>query len=135
MLKLIESKKSITRWPNGLKSPWHIDTSWLNANVSIFDLLNKKQFVAATSSNDLKYSVETNSSIIDTWGCYGFFNDFNIVQQFENREEKFCDYQFDVMSIGSELFFTMINSKATVVGFYYKQNKQESTYNFKVYIK
>ena len=86
-------------------------------------------------SNDLKYSVETNSSIIDTWGCYGFFNDFNIVQQFENREEKFCDYQFDVMSIGSELFFTMINSKATVVGFYYKQNKQESTYNFNVYIK
>ena len=86
-------------------------------------------------SNDLKYSVETNSSIIDTWGCYGFFNDFNIVQQFENREEKFCDYQFDVMSIGSELFFTMINSKATVVGFYYKHNKQESTYIFKVYIK
>ena len=86
-------------------------------------------------SNDLKYSVETNSSIIDTWGCYGFFNDFNIVQQFENREEKFCDYQFDKMSITSELFFTMINSKATVVGFYYKQNKQESTYNFKVYIK
>ena len=86
-------------------------------------------------SNDLKYSVETNSSIIDTWGCYGFFNNFNIVQQFENREEKFCDYQFDVMSIGSELFFTMINSKATVVGFYYKQNKQESTYIFKVYIK
>jgi len=86
-------------------------------------------------SNDLKYSVETNSSIIDTWGCYGYFNEFNIVQQFENREEKFCDYQFDVMSIGSELFFTMINSKATVVGFYYKQNKQESTYNFNVYIK
>ena len=86
-------------------------------------------------SNDLKYSVETNSSIIDTWGCYGFFNEFNIVQQFENREEKFCDYQFDVMSIGSELFFTMINSKATVVGFYYKHNKQESTYIFKVYIK
>jgi hypothetical protein len=86
-------------------------------------------------SNDLKYSVETNSSIIDTWGCYGYYNEFNIVQQFENREEKFCDYQFDVMSIGSELFFTMINSKATVVGFYYKQNKQESTYIFKVYIK
>ncbi len=39
------------------------------------------------------------------------------------------------MSITSELFFTMINSKATVVGFYYKHNKQESTYIFKVYTK
>ena len=86
-------------------------------------------------SNNLKYSVETQSNIIDTWGCYGFFNQFNIVQQFENREEKFCDYQFDVMSITPELFFTMINPKATIVGFYYKQNEQETSYIFKVYIK
>ena len=86
-------------------------------------------------SNNLKYSVETQSSIIDTWGCYGFFYQFNFVQQFENREEKFCDYQFDVMSITPELFFTMINPKATIVGFYYKQNEQETSYVFKVYIK
>jgi len=39
------------------------------------------------------------------------------------------------MSITPELFFTMINPKATIVGFYYKQNEQETSYVFKVYIK
>ena len=86
-------------------------------------------------SNNLKKSIETNSSIIVTWATYGTFNEFNYVRQFENKEAKFCDYFFDVMSITSELFFELINSKATNVGFYYKHNKQDSTYDFAVYIK
>jgi len=85
-------------------------------------------------SNNLKKSIETNSSIIVTWTAYGTFNDFNYVHQFENKEAKFCDYLFDVMSITSELFFELINSKATNVGFYYKHNKQDTTYTFAVYI-
>ena len=125
---------------------WEVEPPVLNEILVQQNLLKslnalRKQYgiaplkLSSEISNNLKYSVETQSCIIDTWGCYGFFNEFNFVQQFKNREEKFCDYQFDVMSIGSELFFTMINSKATVVGFYYKQNKQESSYIFKVYIK
>jgi hypothetical protein len=86
-------------------------------------------------SNNLKKSIETNSSIIVTWTTYGTFNEFNYVHQFKNKEAKFCDYLFDVMSITSELFFELINSNATNVGFYYKHNEQDSTYTFAVYIK
>jgi len=86
-------------------------------------------------SNNLKKSFETNSSVINTWTTYGTFNEFNYVRQFENKEVKFCDYLFDVMSITPELFFELIDSKATIVGFYYKHNKQDTTYDFAVYIK
>jgi hypothetical protein len=125
---------------------WNIAPPLLNEKLVQQNLLKsinivRKQYgrkplkLNSEISNNLKKSIETNSSIINTWTTYGTFGEFNYVRQFENKEAKFCDYLFDVMSITPELFNELINSKATSVGFYYKHNKQDTTYDFAVYIK
>jgi hypothetical protein len=70
-----------------------------------------------------------------TWSTIGFFNDFNYVRNFENKELKFCDLFFDLMSIDSDLFSELINSNATEFGFYYRQDREDTQYNFAIYIR
>lgn len=70
-----------------------------------------------------------------TWTTYASFNSFNYVRNFQNKEEKFCDYLFDVMSVTPELFLDLIDSNAKEVGFYYNHNTDDKTYDFVISIK
>lgn len=70
-----------------------------------------------------------------TWTTYGFFTDFNYVRHFENKEEKFCDFLFDIMSVTPELFLELINKDATEMGFYYSQNEKDRTYEFNIFLR
>jgi hypothetical protein len=82
-------------------------------------------------SNRLGKSVTNNYSIGPiTWSTYASFNSFNYVRNFQNREQKFCDYLFDVMSITPELFLELIDTNAKTVGFYYNQNSIDKTFDF-----
>jgi hypothetical protein len=84
----------------------------------------------------LKNAVINETSIGEiTWTTYASFNSFNYVRNFQNKEEKFCDYLFDVMSVTPELFLELIDSNAKEVGFYYKQNSIDKTFDFIVYVK
>jgi hypothetical protein len=87
-------------------------------------------------SKNLSNSIR-NQQPIDriTWSTIGFFNDFNYVRNFENKELKFCDLFLDLMSIDSDLFFELINSNATEFGFYYRQDRQDTSYDFAIYIR
>jgi hypothetical protein len=90
----------------------------------------------STISSRLKNAIvnETSTGEI-TWTTYASFNSFNYVRNFHNKEEKFCDYLFDVMSVTPELFLELINSNAKEVGFYYNQNSVDKTYDFVICIK
>ena len=90
----------------------------------------------STISSRLKSAVINETSIGEiTWTTYASFNSFNYVRNFQNKEEKFCDYLFDVMSVTPELFLELIDSNAKEVGFYYNQNTSDKTYDFVISIK
>jgi hypothetical protein len=79
----------------------------------------------------LSKSVTNNTNIGPiTWATYASFNSFNYVRNFQNKEQKFCDYLFDVMSITPELFLELIDTNAKTVGFYYDQNYSDKTFDF-----
>jgi hypothetical protein len=82
-------------------------------------------------SNRLGKSVTNNTSVGPiTWATYASFNSFNYVRNFQNKEQKFCDYLFDIMSITPELFLELIDTNAKTVGFYYSQNYSDKTFDF-----
>jgi hypothetical protein len=90
----------------------------------------------STISSRLKSAIINETSIGEiTWTTYASFNSFNYVRNFQNKEEKFCDYLFDIMSVTPELFLELINSNAKEVGFYYNQNSVDKTYDFVICIK
>lgn len=89
----------------------------------------------SSTSSRLSNSFTNNSSVGPiTWSTYASFNSFNYVRNFQNKEEKFCDYLFDVMSITPELFFELIDTNAKTVGFYYNQNSIDETFDFVISI-
>jgi hypothetical protein len=84
--------------------------------------------------DEMKKVSERNPINYITWATYGFYSDFNYVRHFENREEKFCDFLFDIMSVTPELFLELINKDATEMGFYYSQNEEDRTYGFNIFL-
>ena len=70
-----------------------------------------------------------------TWTALGFFYEYNNISIFEDRESSFIRYQLDFMCITEDLFNELVNPNATQVGFYFKQNIEEQSLNFAIYIK
>lgn len=70
-----------------------------------------------------------------TWSSIGFFNEYNYISIFENRELAFLRYELDVMCIDKDLFAEIINPNATQVGFYFNQNVEEQSYELAIYVK
>ena len=70
-----------------------------------------------------------------TWGTYGVFAEYGYVSHFENKELKFSDYLFDVMSLDDDLFNDLINPLAKTIGVFFSQNYSDKTYDFMVLVK
>lgn len=70
-----------------------------------------------------------------TWTTFGLFNQYNYISIFEDRESSFIRYNLDVMCVDEDLFNELINPNATQVGFYFKQNIEDRSLDFAIYVK
>ena len=71
------------------------------------------------------------------WSIYSLFNTYGYVSHFENKEEKFCDYLLDLMSlgIGSGLNGEIMKPESKEFGYYFRQKEEDESVDFIIYIK
>lgn len=132
----------ISKYTNLQSTPPVLDSKLIQKNMIVSINTFRKEYgkkplkLNNQISKSLTNSIQ-NQQPIDgiTWSTNGFFYEFNYVKQFQNKELKFCDFFFDLMSTDSDLFFELINSNATEFGFYYHQSNEEKTYDFAIYIR
>jgi hypothetical protein len=119
-----------------------LDESYIRENF--INSLNKFRSEYGSSPLVLNTTISSSleSSIVygtpldgHTWSTYGLFTEYGYVSNFDNKEEKFCDYLIDVMSIGTDLFKELISPNATEFGVYFRQNIDDRTFDFIIYVK
>lgn len=109
--------------------------------VSVVNQLRKEYGVGEVSLNQ-----QINNDFISTyeyglpfagftWTTLGFFYEYNYISIFQDRESAFIRYNLDVMCVDKDLFNELMNPNATQVGFYFKQNHEEQSLDFAIYIK
>lgn len=138
MLEIIPANKDVnlSAAPPELDSKI-IEKSILNAVNSFRKQYGRKpvKFSKAISSNLSNALLNDEPFDKLSWSTLGFFYEFNYVGHFKNKEEKFCDFLLDVMSVDSDNFLELIAAEAKEVGFLYKQDEIESQYEFAIYIR
>lgn len=87
-------------------------------------------------SENLRYVFEEKASITGlTWSTYATFSDYNYVQNTKSKEARFCDFLMDIMSVTSELFLELISEHVKEAGFYFKENLEDHTYEYAIYLR
>lgn len=114
---------------------------FMNSFITVLNLFRKRY-----GRKPLNYSPEISENLKNAMiygapldgishNITGFYYEYNYVKDYSNSEFMFGEFLIDHMKITFESFQTLVSSKVQNVGYYFKQNMYEGSYDFMIYIK